>query len=553
MNYHNIWQNHSPEVMALQREYRSKNGIHMIYNAERRVNHRTETSSVKPFKNYFAQYLVRFTEDIKTFNTCIGSFKPVCIEVGYRQVENHHYYLDRLLHSGWKHTKSDIRAAPEKYETVWFGTSVESGQIAKLNWKSCDLYALYCGAFIVIKCTYRQRKTPFNGLSFMLGNVNGSTQKVEFPNFTSTSKEYVIQVAVGETTYTVSSKEGTKIYHNNSLSNSLKRTYFDFDYNISLLNVHMENVQGNQSSRAIMTSYGPLANIPDDIFQKRIAVMGLNGFHVNYPHGRTLSQPISHVLRDPYYNGQAFRVFFYAPQTSTTNETIVRLALNKAENSDKFVQFVLRGDNVNYQGADVDGLQDEKPFIRPGTNPDQPLKFQTPGFYTAAIELDGRRMRAIFNTYTSEYFTMPIRHANEKWHFYINAGHHTIMSVHASEEQVGNLPSRKLGSQYFLQNLPLSVGSFAVYTLIFTGGALFAFRFQQSGGHIERAFYNISLKRGQIVTVYVRNGPTSWLVHANFVNIVYVVAGRDYRDLIAPQFDHAVIIRAYCECGPEVS
>ncbi|XP_077492177.1 uncharacterized protein LOC144103290 [Amblyomma americanum] len=286
-----------------------------------------------------------------------------------------------------------------------------------------------------------------------------------------------------------------------------------------------------------MTASGPLANMPDDMLQYRLDIVDFNGFHLNYPYGRTLTRPIGAQLKPPLYQGLTFRVFFYATQSSTTTVKLVRGSLTETK---WFLQIIVTPDSVRYQGALASGPQSIK-FITSA-------RVKTPGFYSSAIEMDVHNIRAKYNNIPSEDFNMGNIKEDDHWFFSIDGGSHIIVSIHASGEQGDNLPANKLGTQYFLDKFPLKVGSFAVYAIRFTGNQTFSVMFDTRGNPgVPTIGTSFNYTRtNEIITVSVRHTPNGYLILTSTESGAKFVQSQDYPDRIAPYFGNAVILQVYC-------
>ncbi|XP_077499389.1 uncharacterized protein LOC144110406 [Amblyomma americanum] len=281
-----------------------------------------------------------------------------------------------------------------------------------------------------------------------------------------------------------------------------------------------------------MAAFGFLADMPMEIFSSRVAAFQRYGMHVNYPYGLRLQQPLSEKVRAPFYKGLGVRVFFYAPEADVTK---VKFVYNSPTGTNWYVTQIVDGTKVQYAGAQGSGPQ--------GPFDIKDAHFQPPGFYSSAVAMDGRLLRAKFNNFSGDDVDQNSIVATDAWYIYVEAPKSYIMSIHWSAES-GNqeLPNNKL-------NISLMVGSFCVYAVEFTSGNKFMVVFKDPNNRDQTHEYTVSLQNQEIVTVFVRNTSTGYLMQTSFDTQPAFITG-GYRELIAPVFRHGHILRAHYECGP---
>ncbi|KAL1416355.1 hypothetical protein MTO96_028078 [Rhipicephalus appendiculatus] len=114
--------------MSALQTFNQKNGVHIIYNAERFVQDKYEKTSIYPFEGYNVHYLVRFKDQYRMVSVRTGQNDR--IEMGFR--ESFKYYLDACVSSlgyCWDHEKS---FHPRPYPAIRRALSIFQRQIETL-------------------------------------------------------------------------------------------------------------------------------------------------------------------------------------------------------------------------------------------------------------------------------------------------------------------------------------------------------------------------------------------------------------------------------------
>ncbi|XP_077498895.1 uncharacterized protein LOC144109966 [Amblyomma americanum] len=290
-----------------------------------------------------------------------------------------------------------------------------------------------------------------------------------------------------------------------------------------------------------MTTFGPLTNIPFGVMEHRIGVLESPGYHIKYPYGRMFAGPMGDRLKPPLYTGLTLRVFFYAPVLTNTEVKLVHKHIN---NQKWFTSISRSGDSVFTRYALGNGPSQVIPF---GKDDDTDSK----EFYSMGVQIDGAWLKPTFNREVGDGNNMKYIKENDEWYFYIDAGGHVVISIHASNELNTQMPGKNLGSQYFLNQMPLPVGSYAVFTLQFYTGTDNTFKIQLTSekGPVSHTYREISLKSDAVFTVFVRNVPSGWLIHCSFDKTAQLMPRGEDSDLLAPVFPNATIRKVCCVCG----
>ncbi|XP_054928684.1 uncharacterized protein [Dermacentor andersoni] len=240
-------------------------------------------------------------------------------------------------------------------------------------------------------------------------------------------------------------------------------------------------------------TYDPHKGMSTGMLEYYLGITRKNGYHCVLPYGIKFEKYGTFMkgkVTPPLYNGLTFRVFFYIQQGRTTSEVI--LALN---------------------------------------SPDSQV------FYTASAVGKG--------TGTCDGYTANGVHIFCYMFADYDAGDY--LSVGIQVEGAGNILK---GSEYFLESINLSVGSYGIFHVLYgAGSGELTIAFNDEYSKKSHYYASTGLSPGDLFTVYIRNTPTGWLLHPSFQATADLVQRDKYHDLISPIFTPASIIRTYLESG----
>lgn len=282
------------KALALQKHFHLQNGVHLIYEVEKKDKGVPEKSSVKPFPGFRVEYLVRFVEDIKNFSLCLGNQGCPGVELGYRDEQpgvKGGYYMSHCIDTDNEIIESFSGLdPPQTNEAMWFGIGFESNYIVRgfvnnvelgiqknvhwenldrlhyfnasehhsstlleihlhgqpvanifrlLTWNDCDLYALFSGATVQFKCRVKDPGT--NSCAFLtLRNESGQAEKtLKLPIKEGDESEHTFKLSIGDRTSELSWSGGSTVVSHTELMTREQRQGLSFSANLVLSDVFM--------------------------------------------------------------------------------------------------------------------------------------------------------------------------------------------------------------------------------------------------------------------------------------------------------------------------
>ncbi|XP_054928678.1 uncharacterized protein [Dermacentor andersoni] len=170
--------------------------------------------------------------------------------------------------------------------------------------------------------------------------------------------------------------------------------------------------------------------------------------------------------------------------------------------------------------------------------------------FSLAIQIYGEHhnFRGLFNDHGGQIHSMESINTINKWHYKITPSLNIITSIHVYDELQIEFPDYGLGEEFLLQPVPLGVGSYGIFYLLYgNGSGALTIAFNDGKNRKSHHYPSTKLKRNYFIYVYIRNTPAGWLIHTSFQATPVLVVREVYHNLISPIFSPASILRMNME------
>ncbi|XP_054928680.1 uncharacterized protein [Dermacentor andersoni] len=291
-------------------------------------------------------------------------------------------------------------------------------------------------------------------------------------------------------------------------------------------------------------TYDPHKGMSTGMLEYYLGITRKNGYHCVLPYGIKFEKYGTFMkgkVTPPLYNGLTFRVFFYIQQGRTTSEVI--LALNSPDSQVFYTASAVGKGTGTCDGYTANGVHIFCYMF---------ADYDAGDYLSVGIQVEGAGniLKGSLNGSYGKKYTMAKISDIKTWYFKIVPNNNIATSIHVYDEPGKDFPTDGLGSEYFLESINLSVGSYGIFHVLYgAGSGELTIAFNDEYSKKSHYYASTGLSPGDLFTVYIRNTPTGWLLHPSFQATADLVQRDKYHDLISPIFTPASIIRTYLESG----